>query len=297
MELLEMERKFGEKTDRTPWYEEVPAHCKSLPAVRFYELYEKAGNPITKEQFRQLQALFFQIYDKIDSKDQRNIYLLLVNSAARITNQRITEILQELIELNQLAIREGFILEDNLITPHSYVNVINVACQQKQFTFAQGFLESHTQFLPPNMQQDGMDWGRLFIDYKQNAPNAFQKAKNLDKHKRAYTVFSLRIRVLITQILFDAYQKDLYQADDRFEFHVEAFERKLLREKKYPKKHLEGLKTFHKYCKALASYFPAFRLTEVEADSLRKEISKEGQIHAKPWLMKKIAEMEKGDHR
>lgn len=296
MELLEREKKFGEKNDRTSWYEEIPVQCRSLPAVLFYEEYEKAGNTINQEQFKQLQKLFFQIYDQINLKDQRNIYLLLANSAARITSNRGTEIFQDLIELNQLAIREGFILDNNLITPHSYANVINVACQQSQFAFAKGFLESHTQFLPPNMQRDGKDWGRLFIDYKQKASGTFQEVKNLDKHTRAYTVFSLRIRLLVTQILFDAYQKDLYQADDRFEFHVEAFERKLIREKKYPKKHLEGLKIFHKYCKTLAGYFPTFRLTEAEADHLRNEINRERRIYAKPWLMNKIAEMEKGDH-
>ena len=297
MELLEREKKFGEKNDRTPWYEEVPAHCRSLPAILFYERYEKAGNTINQEQFKQLQGLFFQIYDQINLKDQRNIYLLLVNTAARIKNKGVAEILDEAIKLNRLAVQEGFILEDNMITPHSYANVINVACQQKQFAFAQDFLVSHTQFLPPNMQQDGMDWGQLLIDYKQQKPNAFQKAQHLDKHKRAYTIFSLRIRVLITQILFDAYQKDLYQADDRFEFHIDAFERKLLREKKYPKKHLDGLKIFHKYCKTLASYFPTFRLTREEAECLRKGINGEIRIHAKPWLMKKITEMEKGGHR
>lgn len=296
MRLLEREKKFGEKSGGVQWYTEIPVSCKSLPSIRFYEQYAKAGKSINLAQFKKLQNLFYETYDQINLKDQRIIYLLLVNTAARIKNKGFTEVLKYTMKLNHLAVQIGFIFENDLITPHSFANVINVACQQRQFAFAQDFLESHTKYLPPDMQQDGKDWGQLLINYKQGTPNVFQQATILDNHKRAYTVFSLRIRVLITQILFDAYHKDMYKADDRFEFHIDAFERKLLREKKYSQKHIEGLKIFHKYCKILASYFPAFQLTKIEAEDLRQKINGEGRIHAKAWLMEKIAEMEKGNH-
>ncbi|NRB47639.1 MAG: hypothetical protein HRU41_08185 [Saprospiraceae bacterium] len=295
MELLERESQLNEEHEHIPWYEQLPASCTEHPVILFYKQYEEYAAQMNLTKLNKLKDRFEEIQPNIPTRDQRIIYLLLVNAAARLKRRGLTAILKQTMELNQLAVQQGFILDNGVITPHSFANVINVACQQKQFSFAQAFLNDYNKYLPVSMQKDGMEWGQLIIDYKQGIKDAFWKAKKLEDHTRSYTIFSLRIRVLITQILFDAYVLDELEAYERFDKYIIAFNQKLLREKIYPQKQIESLKIFHDYCKKLASYYPDFRLTKAEAEALRQKVHLEKQIHAKQWILGKIDKMEKGD--
>ncbi len=294
MELLERKSLLNEENQNTPWYERLPPSCINLPVIQFYKQYEEQSDQMSPIKLSGLKELFEEIQPSISKRDQRIIYLLLVNTAARLKRTGLTEVSKQTMELNQFAVKKGVILDNDVITPHSFANVINVACQQKNFLFAQDFLDSYVNYLPPSMQKDGIEWGQLIIDYNQGLKDAFWKAKSLEDHTKSYTIFSLRIRVLITQILFDAYLVDNLEAYDRFGNYITAFDRKLLREKIYPQKQIDSLKIFHYYCKKLASYYPNFQLTKTEAEELRQEVHQEKQIHAKQWILGKIDKMEKG---
>lgn len=295
MELLERESQLNEQNQNAPWYERLPSSCTSLPAIQFYRQFQEQSAQMSLAKLVKLKILFEGSLPNLSARDQRIIYLLLVNAAARLKRKGLTEVLEQTMELNRLAVQKRFILDNAVLTPHSFANVINVACQQNQFSFAQFFLDNYRKSLPPSMQKDGTEWGQLIIDYKQGVKDAFWKAKKLEDHTKSYTIFSLRIRVLITQILFDAYLVDELEAYDRFEKYIIAFDRKLLREKIYPQKQIESLRIFHDYCKRLASYYPDFQLTRTEAEDLQQKIHLEKQIHAKSWILRKIDKMEKGD--
>ena len=297
MELLERENQLKEENQNTPWYKEVPASCIEHPVILFYKQYQEYSAQMDLTKLCRLKVRFEEILSNIPTRDQRIIYLLLVNACARLKRTGLTQVLEQTMELNQLAVQKGFILENEVITPRSFANVINVACQQKKFSFAQEFLDAYSQYLPVRMQNDGIKWGQLIVDYKKGGKDAFSKAKKLEDHTKSYTIFSLRIRVLITQILFDAYLLDELEAYDRFERYIIAFDRKLLREKIYPYKQIESLRIFHDYCKKLASYYPHFQLTKIEAEELRQKVHQEKQIHAKQWILSKVDKMEKGDRK
>jgi len=294
MEILEWTRQLSEKKLPNPWYLQTPDTSTQLPATKFYRQYHQTVKFPSIDRFEKLGILFKQILTNIPVKDQRTIYLLLVNEGARLKRAGEIKILDQIFLLNKLAVDEGIVLENGLITPHSYANILTTACQQKKFDYAINFLATHGKRLPQVMQQDGIEWGKLMISHKRGMPSTIKEAQQLAQHTKAYTVFSLRIRVLITQILFDAYQKDELGTDERFESHIDAFEKKLSREKTYPQKQIAGLSKFHHYAKILAGYFRGPKLTSSEAASLQQAINGEKSLHAKAWLLAKLQKMKKG---
>lgn len=296
MELLETNSLLNKQNIQDPWHEQIPKRIKELPAIRFYQAYHQTARELSLSRFQKLRTMFEKHLPHLPHKDRRIIYLLLVNEGARLKRAGEIKVLDQIFLLNKLAVLQGIVIENDTITPHSFANILTTACQQKEFTFAREFLNNYGEFLPQIMKQDGMDWGELLILYRQEIPGIVEKAQKLAKHTKSYTVFSLRIRVLITQILFDAYQRDEVGTDERFESHIDAFEKKLMREKTYPKKQLDGLSKFHHYAKRLASYFRGEKLTYESALELQQEINGEKTLHAKAWLLSKITQVKKGNH-
>lgn len=292
MEYHELKILLGEKRIQTE--NEIFELGTKVPATRFYKSYLEQGDQIEKDQFIFLQKIFLNHVDEMDKVDQRNIYLILINLSARLKQAGNDEILQETLLLNKLASEKGFILDNNQITSHSFANIITTACSRQDFDFAQRFLTKYIQYLPLSIQKDAKDWGNLKINYTQATENVVALANNLNDHNRTHTVFSLRIRVLITQIFFDAYHRDENEMDDKFTYYIEAFEKKLEREEKYPEKQLIGLKTFNRYAKKLASFLRNQDYEVQDLLSIKTQINQEENIHAKSWLEEKIEQIKQG---
>ncbi len=289
MEYHELEVLLGETRIHTA--NELFQLDTKVPATRFYKSYLEQGDQIEKEQFIFLQKIFLDHVDEMDKVDQRNIYLILINLSARLKRAGNDEILQETLLLNKLAFEKDFILDNNQITSHSFANIITTACSRQDFDFAQNFLDQYIQYLPLSIQKDAKDWGSLKINYTQATENVVVLANNLNDHNRAHTVFSLRIRVLITQVFFDAYHRDENEMDDKFTYYIEAFEKKLEREEKYPEKQLIGLKTFNRYTKKLASFLRNQDYEVQDLIAIKTQINQEKNIHAKSWLEEKIEQI------
>ncbi len=296
MELLERSSLLSEHNDQAPWYEQIPQEVREQSAIQFYAKYHRTAGKPSLRRFDRLRKTFEEILPNLPQKDRRIIYLLLVNEGARLKRAGEIKVLDKIFLLNELAVKQAIVIENDTITPHSFANILTIACQQEKFAFARTFLNNYGNFLPQVMKQDGMDWGELLINYRQDSPGTVEKAQKLSKHTKSYTVFSLRIRVLITQILFDAYQRDEVGTDERFDFHIDAFEKKLKREKTYPKKQLDGLSKFHYYAKYLAAHFRGKTLTPNATIKLEEDINTEKSLHAKAWLLSKIQEIKKGNH-
>lgn len=291
MEMKELKKLLREKTKISSDDKKILQLGKKIPAVQFYKGCLEQNSKPEKEHFTFLQKIFLDHIDEINKVDQHNIYLILINQSARIKSAGDNEILKETQLLNKLAFSKGIILDNNQITAQSFTNLITTACFMQDFEFAQVCLKHYLPYLPHTIQEDALQWGTLIINYKQETGNVVKLANRLNDHTRAYTTFSLRIRVLITQVLFDAYNRDENDMDDKFIYYIEAFEKKLERESNYPEKQLIGLKAFNKYTKKLASFFRGNNFQAIELESIKSQINQESIIHAKSWLIDKIEQM------
>lgn len=293
MEIGEREYLLSEKIENSISKELIFRLGKDIPAVQFYKGYFKEGFETPKERFLYLKRIFLNHIDDISKVDQRIIYLILINLSARIKRSGNDEILEEALLLNKLAFQKDFILDNHQITSHSFANITTTACSRQDFDFAQTFLGQYIQYLPFSIQRDAIDWGTLIISYKQGTKNVVELANKLNDHTRAHTVFSLRIRVLITQVLFDAYHRDENDMDEKFINYIDAFEKKLERESKYPEKQLIGLRAFNKHAKKLASFFRNKNYEMEELITVSLQISQEPIIHAKSWLIEKVEQIKR----
>lgn len=293
MEVGERKYLLSEKIENSISKELIFQLGEDIPAIHFYKGYFKEGFETPKERFMFLKRIFLNQIDKISKVDQRIIYLILINLSARIKRSGNDEILREALLLNKLAFQKDFILDNNQITSHSFANIITTACSRQDFDFAQTFLLEYIKYLPFSIQKDAIDWGTLIISYKQGAKNVVELANKLNDHTRAHTVFSLRIRVLITQVLFDAYHRDENDMDEKFINYIDAFEKKLERESKYPEKQLIGLRAFNKHAKKLASFFRNTNYEMEELITISIQISEEPIIHAKSWLIEKVEQIKR----
>ncbi len=291
MEISEREYLLNEKIEKSIGKEVIFRLGENIPAIHFYKGYFKEDFEIPKERFLFLKQIFLNKIDEISKVDQRIIYLILINQTARIKRAGYDDILEETLSLNKLACTKGVILENDQITSHSFTNIITTACSQKDFDFALAFLNQYFIYLPLSIQQDAVDWGNLIISYKQGTKKVEDLANKLNDHSRAHTVFSLRIRVLITQVLFDAYHRDENDMDEKFIHYIDAFEKKIERESNYPEKQLVGLKAFNKYAKRLASFFRNKDYEAEELVTINRQIKEEPIIHAKSWLIKKVKQI------
>lgn len=276
-------------------------HLLDHPTVRWYLTYLEEKRLRLQRQvsgessldptnlwafFSHLLNQYEKDFNTIETMDQRIILLLLINETARLKLLGIQASLKTSLYLYQFGLRENILLYLGRITPHTYANILAAAVGLKDFVYAKSFVRNNTNCLQTNFRSAAYLWAKTTIAYQEDAPELPQLLEKLQRQKRtSITSFSLRIRLLINQIRFDAYWQGRDTLNDEFWKSNEAFARKLRRQKDYPTKHIKALQGFTKYLQLLANLLPVTRSNRTEFIQLKTNFEQDTRwIHAKDWL-------------
>lgn len=259
----------------------------------YFNIYKKHlhnyAKPV-KERFHQLKSDFNQYLFSLNMEEKSTLLVNLLNEAARLRLESLQEGLEETLEIYKIGLEGNILTKDDQISPTTYGNIAAISNTLGQYTFLKQFVACYTKYLPPKVQEDASTWALTHCDYLQGEIPLSELITKISHKKKEYTTFSLRIRVLATQINFDALLKEDAKIDDAFWNYNEAFAKKLRREKNYGTKTIEALERFTQFCRQLAVVYriPPGPRRLAKFEKLQEEITNTSSMHAKEWLKSRV---------
>ncbi len=254
------------------------------PAARWYFDFLQVQENMPLPVFKALKAQFVRILPQIEARDKTIMLLLLINETARKKLSGEKNVMTESLELYDLGLSENILLYKGEMTPRTFANIISVANGLKRFDYVDDFLDKYIGYLKADLQETARLWALTYSAYLSGKPELKTLVRKLNRQSMIYTTFSLRSRVLVTQIRFDEYWLDQEAIEDTFWKYNDAFTQKLRREKDYSPKHIQALKTFNDYVRKLAEMLPITSHNRDAFYRLKKAFEREDAIHAKTWL-------------
>lgn len=144
----------------------------NVPLFQLYFLvYKLIKYPTKPEYFEALKYKLDTETGTLIHSDAREIYIWSINHCVSRINLGETNYRSELFELYKNGIESGFLIEDNLITPFTFKNVISIGIILKEFEWVEHFIKHYQQYLDESQRKGIVDFNLAMLyhakkDYK-----------------------------------------------------------------------------------------------------------------------------------
>ncbi len=142
------------------------------PLFKIYTLvYHVIKFPNEIEHFIQLKTVLNEGTSFLMPADAREVYLWAINYTIAKVNSGKAEYNRDMFELYRKGIEEGFLIEDNIITPFTFKNVVSRGILLKEFVWVEKFIQEFQQYLDNDSRKGIVDFNLAMLyhakkDYK-----------------------------------------------------------------------------------------------------------------------------------
>jgi hypothetical protein len=266
---------------RTAAPELLDAHPLLAVYHHLTNLYLKG---VDEHGFRDLMHVFNNKIQYLPKVDRIILLRHLINCGISL-NTRNVAIEAELLSLYKLAIASDMLLEGNRITESSFINIVNLAGQCKEYDWAKDFVTQFSPYLEESKRQPSIDLAMAGLYYIEGKLDEAQDCLG-------YTIFQIPSfeflgRALLLKIVFDRY---LNLGKD-YEFliaQLKAFER-YIQIKQITTEKRDAYLNWTKYLRKLATV--KFEMVVVpihQKELLRVKLQQVQPIVSKRWLEDKL---------
>jgi hypothetical protein len=144
--------------------------------LKIYYYVFKALKTNNAIDFSELKRLLSKYLDKLPEIERRTIYSLAFNFCTKKINTGENEYLQHYFDLNQLGLKNGFLLENGILSKFIYKNAVSIAIRLKKYDWVRQFLEEYKPLLHSKDRQATYSYN-LAVYYL--SLNEFEKAQSL----------------------------------------------------------------------------------------------------------------------
>ncbi|MCH2045329.1 MAG: hypothetical protein MK212_14530 [Saprospiraceae bacterium] len=169
--------------------------------------------------FGQLKKILINSSSSLAKYLSKTICAYLMNYCARKINRGDKLFAGQYIELVEFLIREDLLLENNMLAPSRYKNIITISLLpgQEDFQFAEAFIRKYSSYLPIKLVKSIRDLNLAHMLFCMGRYNdTFKKIRNMD-----YRDFDMHHKILYQKL----HLKLLYKSgfDDTFEAYLKNF--------------------------------------------------------------------------
>lgn len=248
-----------------------------VPAIAIYYYIYRANTQ--KAEIRYFEQLKVQIQEhgiKFPHSELREIYLMALNYCIGRMNAGEAPFVREAFELYRQGFESGILIENDIVSRWTYLNVVLIALRLKEFTWAGSFIENYKQFLEPRYRDN-------FVHYCQ--------ARLLYEKKDYKSAMRLLIQVEYDDMLINLNAKSMLLKMFYEEEELDALEsllestRTYLQRKEVIGYHKANYQNMIRFTKKLLRVTP--RNTD-QKNKLRKEIQQANPLTEKEWLLQQL---------
>ncbi len=119
----------------------------------YYHAYRFLSDPEAKEDFDRAQSVLLDQADRFVPEELRMLFLFSINFCIRRLNGGEIGMLERALQLYQKGLSEGFLLENNMISPATFRNAVAMALRGGQYEWSEQFIRDYADRLPADQKK------------------------------------------------------------------------------------------------------------------------------------------------
>lgn len=167
----------------------------------YYSAYLLLQSENNKTQLNQLINKIRQEAARLDQKEIRELFYLGINYCTQQIRKGHRDFTAQLLDIYQKGLQEKFLLEEGILSPWNYKNMVKLGLGLKQFDWVESIVESYTTKLPPATQTDAYHYNKADISYhRKDYPSALY---HLNQTEFTDIYYTLGAKAMLIKIYFE----------------------------------------------------------------------------------------------
>ncbi len=233
-----------------------------------------------------LKNHFLKNVNQLSKKEGHALFLLILNINSNLINYGKSDAIKVQLNLYKQGLKHDVLINNNIITPESFTNIIVLGIQQKEYQWTENFIKSHSKFLSKTVYEQCYTFSKGYLAYgKGDYEEAIRHLWNCKFNELA---FDIRTK----SILIRAVVEQFFEVPDKFEFclgQIQTIEKFIRRRKDLVSNKSKAYLNFIKFTKKIVVLKRNKKLNRIEIEKLKNKILKEPYSIGKAWLNEKLS--------
>jgi hypothetical protein len=256
----------------------------SEPSVKAYYLTAlMLLHPEEESYFRQLKKVLDEESQFFTKEELLNLFIHLINYIIDTKiNVGRSEYFEELFSIYQTALAKEFIIDEGVLDPHHYKNIITVGLFVKAFDWVEQFIKDYTPILPKGDQENALTYNLAKVYF---AKKQYQKVIELLQRVEYQNLnYSLGAKLMLLKTY---YELNEFLALDSL---TDSFRIYLRRNKLISREVKQQYLNVLRFVKRLSNIAP-FDTKSIE--KIRMQINTCKALADKNWILEKVGELDR----
>ncbi len=245
---------------------------KPLVAI-YYHAYRTLEEHKNDESFQALKKLLSTYRNSLNVNELHDIYIFAINYCIRQLNSGEQGFMQEVFDIYQMGLESNAFVQNGIMTPRTYSNIIMSGLKLHKFGWVEGFINSHKAALPEKQREGFFNYNlaRLYYE-KKNFKQAMPLLLQMEYEDALLASLG---KVLLAKMQFEQ------QEIESLASLLQSFKTYVLR-KKLPGNYQEGTLNFIHFLAKLCQK-PTGPNEQLRADMVETKI-----VVEKEWLLAQL---------
>lgn len=251
-----------------------------VPAVSiYYYAYMALTNPTDRNYFDHLKNNIFEMGHTFSKMEIRDLYLLAINYCIGKINAGDVSFRREAFELNKKGMETKILIQNNSISPWTFINTLANSIQLKEFDWTYNFIEKYQSYIPAPQRENFTHYGYAsYHFFKKEYDDAMDWLIHADFSD---TLLNLNAKMLLLKIYYEKGE-------------IKALESLLESTKKYI--HRKGVigyprTVFQNRIKMLHKLVRVNPYSRSEKNKLKSEILEKTPLLEQEWLLEQLSKL------
>lgn len=252
----------------------------SIPAISvYYHGYKALTEPTNIEFFSHLKADILKNGNLFPENEIKDIYLMAINYCIGKMNAGHAEFVREAFDLYKRGLETKILIENNAISPWTFINVAFNGLKLKEFRWVESFIEDYHKYIPIAKRESIylFTMSKLYFE-KKDYPNAM---KLLNQGEFDDLLIYLNAKTMLLKMYYELDEHDAldYQLDSLGTY---------IKRKKVMGYHKDNFQNLIRYTRKLARVNPFDKKAKT---TLRNDIKSANLLSERDWLLQQLDEL------
>lgn len=269
---------FLDRVATGPWLQEAGVHI-------YYLVSRMLEQPREQHWYFTLKEKLDEYSDRFSADELDSLYIFLKNYCiTQHINQGRSHYFQELFDISRTLLEKGITQRSNVIEPQAYKNIITVGLHVREFSWTEEFIREYTHLLPEEERANALSYNLAKVAFHRGEYESV--IDQLSRVTYANHTYALGSKLMLLKTYYETGE------DRALDSLMESFRIYLRRHRKISREVRTQYRNVLRYVRKL------FYLPPHAPDALAKlkaDIEQCEALADKPWILAKVAELEKGE--
>ncbi len=231
------------------------------------------------ENYKTLKNLLLTHNQLISTREAYSFYQYILNYCTINLNQGKLAFAEELFNVYADMIATNYILDEGVISPYNFKNIVNLSARLEKYDWAEKFVHNYVQYLPAETADNAKTFNLATLYYyKRDYGRVIELLRDVEYEDITY---NLGAKNLLIYVYYETDEIDaLYPLLDSFRVYLD-------RKKEIPEQRKNNFKNLIRFVKKLLKIIPGDKKALVK---LQEELTATPNVD-KRWLMEKLEEL------